>query len=663
MEKKTIIIISSVAAAVVILGGGAATYYTMTQTDAGKAKRVAKNYVANFKAQKFDQVLKDAEAKTVKAYKLKASQPAADMKADFKYFDVTKIDVGALKTKKNSLGNYTFQFTATLTTPIGKIKDQTYSIPVKIVDGKAKIQYSPSLILPDLKKGTDVYIAKDGGERGQILDRNGEVLAGSVETKELQIVPKYFLDAQGNIDETKVDAIATKYNASADDIKKGIEDYKDHPDWGYPVKTLGADDYQGDDDGDGATVVANYQRNYPLGAAAAQLIGYTGAVTKEDIDKDPLLGSNDIIGRDGLELTLDSKLRGKEAIKYQIIDKNGTVIKNLVEQKFVKGQDIKLTIDANVQKNAYEGFNNVPGSAVIESPATGELLALASSPSYDPNTLSENYNSISSNPDAPFIARYTKGYAPASTFKQVTAAIGLDNGTLNPSEALTIEGKKWAEYSVTRVNSDTSVNLQTALWHSDNIYFAKQALKIGRETFQDALLKKFTFGKDYDLPIAMKAPSFSNDGKLDSDKQLADTAYGQGQMSVNPIEMVTMYNFLDNDGTIVMPKLLLDAKTTKIENAVKPENAKIILDDEVGVVENSDGYAHNLYNANYKIGAKTGTAEVGNGNQNSLVSVHDIQNKKFSALFIVENSVVDGNEHNPLADHVSKQVVDYLENN
>ncbi|MCM0583281.1 penicillin-binding protein [Weissella diestrammenae] len=659
MTKKMMWIIgASVAMALVLIAG--VTYYVTMQSDTGKARQVGQQYLQNLKKLDYKQMFQAVDKTSLKTTQRK--HPDQRMKTVYQQLGVTKVDVIKSSLHKTGLNQYEMQYQVTLKTAIGKLTHQVYRMKIKMINGQAKIQYAPSLILPDLTATNTVHVAKNGGERGQILDRNGQVLAGSEETKVLQIVPKYFLTDDGQIDSDKVNEIAKKYNASADTINQGIQAYKAHSDWGYPVKTLTADDYQKDDDGDGASVVANYKRTYPLGAAAAQLIGYTGTVTKEDIDKNALLSSQDIIGRAGLELRLDQQLRGQESIQYQLLDSKGQVEKTLLSQKFKKGQDIKLTIDAEVQKNAYEGFNNVPGAAVIENPGTGELLALASSPSYDPNTLSENYASVANNADAPFIARYAKGYAPASTFKQVTAAIGLDQGTLDPNEVLTIEGKKWDAYSVTRVNSDTQVNLQTALSHSDNIYFAKQALKIGRDKFQKALQEKFTFGTKYQLPITMTPPSFSNDGQLKTDKQLADTAYGQGQMSVNPIQMVTMYNFIDNDGTIVMPKLLMSDKTKKIENVVQADHAKTILNDEIGVVANADGYAHQLYAENYKLAAKTGTAETGNGNQNALVSVHDAQNKKFSALFIVENSVLNGQEHNPTADKVAKQAISYLEN-
>lgn len=655
-HKKRWILGGSIAVVAIATGLGAFYYYNQTQ--AGQARQFAHIYTDNFAQKKYSNLLKHTDKASLEEYGLTTKDPSAKMKTSFDYLGVKSIKVKDVKTSFKGVNRYQMTYNADLKTPAGTIKNQHYVVNFTINKKQATVIYNSNLILPTLGKDDHLNIAKDGGQRGQILDRNDKVLAGTKVTKELKIVPQYFLNNDKSINQDQVDKVAKKYNVAADEIIKGINEYSEHPDWAYTVKTLGDDDYQKDDDGDGASIQESYDREYPLGAAASLLIGYTSTANADDVAKDSTLSGNDIVGRAGLESTYDKQLRGKEATKYQIMNQKGEVKKTVLYQKFQKGEDLKLTIDADVQKATYDGFNNVPGSAVIQAPKTGELLAVVSTPSYDPTTLSSDNNA-----DYPFMARFAKGYAPASTFKQVSAAIGLSKGTLNPEETFHIEGTKWAPYNVTRVNSDTEVNLKTALQHSDNVYFAQQMLKVGRYAFQKELTDKFTFGRDYKLPITMKKASFSNTGNLEDDKQLVDSAYGQAQMSVNPIEMVTMFNFLDNDGSIVMPKLVLDDKDpVVIKDVAKSDDVKTILDDEVGIVSDATGYAHGLYNEGYKLAAKTGTAETGNNNQNALVSIHDLQNNKFTGIFVVEDSVVNGNNKNPQADVVAKNAVDYLEN-
>lgn len=664
ITKKQGWILGGSITALIIAGGLGWWYYQSTVTENGQAQQFARQYADNFERRDYQKLFKQVDQASLKQNDVSTKSPAEKMTADFKYLGINKVKVSDVKTMHQGAHKYLLQYQADLMTPIGVIKNQHYRVPIEVKDKKATVIYSDSLIIPGLQKSQKLNIFKDGGERGEILDRNGKVLAGNQATKILKIVPRYFINDDGSIDQTKVADVANKYNVSGDEIDKGINEYHDHPDWGYTVKTLTDDDYQGDDENDGASVQTAYERTYPKGAAFGLLLGYTGTATADDVAKNSTLSGNDIVGRAGLEQTLDQRLRGKEAVKYQILNANGTTDRVLLEQKFEKGEDIKLTVDADLQQTTYDGFAGKPGAAVIQAPKTGELLAVVSSPSFAQDTMAQDYNSLANNQDYPFIERFNKGYAPASTFKQVSAAIGLENGTLNPDEVHHIDGKKWAPYSVTRVNSDVDVNLQTALQHSDNVYFAQEMLKVGREKFEKALQDKFTFGRDYKLPLNMASPSYSNSGKLENDKQLVDSAYGQGEMSVTPIEMVTMFNFLDNDGSIVMPKLLMDnKKPTVIKDVATSEHVQTILNDELGIVENADGYAHALYNDGFKLAAKTGTAETGNNNQNALVSVHDVQNNKFTGLYIVENSVLNGKDYNPQADVLAKPSVDYLEQN
>ncbi|MCT8193646.1 penicillin-binding transpeptidase domain-containing protein, partial [Pseudomonas monteilii] len=168
------------------------------------------------------------------------------------------------------------------------------------------------------------------------------------------------------------------------------------------------------------------------GEAAAQLIGYLGNVTAEDIEKDETLASNGQIGRSGLEAAFDKELRGENGGKIAITDEDGAEKAVLLEKERADGKDIQLTIDAQAQKTAFDSLQNQAGATVVTEPKTGDLLVLASSPSYDPNKMTqgisqEDYDAYEQNEDLPFISRFATAYAPGSTFKAITAAIGLEN--------------------------------------------------------------------------------------------------------------------------------------------------------------------------------------------------------------------------------------------
>lgn len=198
----------------------------------------------------------------------------------------------------------------------------------------------------------------------------------------------------------------------------------------------------------------NYQtidsRTYPLGEAAAQLIGYVGNATAEDIKKTPTLTADSQVGKAGLEQTDDQQLRGTDGGELYILHGKQATI--LLKTKAKAGKDLTLTIDATKQKAAYTALNNQAGAVVTMDPKNGELLTLASAPSYDPNKFvngisQTDYNTYANNKSLPFVSRFAQRYAPGSTFKMLTAAIALQNKTITTSTTKSISGLKWQENS------------------------------------------------------------------------------------------------------------------------------------------------------------------------------------------------------------------------
>ena len=257
--------------------------------------------------------------------------------------------------------------------------------------------------------------------------------------------------------------------------------------------------------------------------------------------------------------------------------------KSFTNQREKDGQTIKLTIDSGVTTSFLLYLTNALVVGHYRS-SKGDLLATVGSPSYDPNKMAngisqKEYDAYNNNKDLPFTARFATGYAPGSTFKTITGAIGLDAGTLKPDEELEINGLKWQKdkswggYFATRVKA-SPVNLRTV--NSDNIYFAQQTLRMGEDKFR-AGLNKFIFGEELDLPIAMTPAQISNEDKFNSEILLADTGYGQGQL-ISPIQQATMYSVFQNNGTLVYPKLVLDKETKKKDNVISANAANTITD-------------------------------------------------------------------------------------
>ncbi|HAP9494078.1 TPA: penicillin-binding transpeptidase domain-containing protein [Enterococcus faecium] len=583
--------------------------------------------------------------------------------------DVKGLQISNLKVDKKDDSTYSFSYKAKMNTSLGELKDLSYKGTLDRNDGQTTINWQPNLVFPEMEGNDKVSLTTQEAARGNIIDRNGEPLATTGKLKQLGVVPSKLGD--GGEKTANIKAIASSFDLTEDAINQAISQSWVQPDYFVPLKII---DGATPELPAGATIQEVDGRYYPLGEAAAQLIGYVGDITAEDIDKNPELSSNGKIGRSGLEMAFDKDLRGTTGGKLSITDADGVEKKVLIEHEVQNGKDIKLTIDAKAQKTAFDSLGGKAGSTVATTPKTGDLLALASSPSYDPNKMTngisqEDYKAYEENPEHPFISRFATGYAPGSTFKMITAAIGLDNGTIDPNEVLTINGLKWQKdsswgsYQVTRVSSDVSqVDLKTALIYSDNIYAAQETLKMGEKKFRTGL-DKFIFGEDLDLPISMNPAQISNEDSFNSDILLADTGYGQGELLITPIQQAAMYSVFINNGTLVYPKLIADKETKDKKNVISETAVQTIVPDLREVVQDVNGTAHSLSALGIPLAAKTGTAEIKEkqdvkGQENSFLFAFNLDNQGYMMVSMLENK-----EDDDSATKRASELLQYLNQN
>ncbi|HAQ4516305.1 TPA: penicillin-binding transpeptidase domain-containing protein [Enterococcus faecium] len=583
--------------------------------------------------------------------------------------DVKGLQISNLKVDKKDDSTYSFSYKAKMNTSLGELKDLSYKGTLDRNDGQTTINWQPNLVFPEMEGNDKVSLTTQEAARGNIIDRNGEPLATTGKLKQLGVVPSKLGD--GGEKTANIKAIASSFDLTEDAINQAISQSWVQPDYFVPLKII---DGATPELPAGATIQEVDGRYYPLGEAAAQLIGYVGDITAEDIDKNPELSSNGKIGRSGLEMAFDKDLRGTTGGKLSITDADGVEKKVLIEHEVQNGKDIKLTIDAKAQKTAFDSLGGKAGSTVATTPKTGDLLALASSPSYDPNKMTngisqEDYKAYEENPEHPFISRFATGYAPGSTFKIITAAIGLDNGTIDPNEVLTINGLKWQKdsswgsFQTTRVSSDVSqVDLKTALIYSDNIYAAQETLKMGEKKLRTGL-DKFIFGEDLDLPISMNPAQISNEDSFNSDILLADTGYGQGELLINPIQQAAMYSVFTNNGTLVYPKLIADKETKDKKNVISETAVQTIVPDLREVVQDVNGTAHSLSALGIPLAAKTGTAEIKEkqdvkGQENSFLFAFNLDNQGYMMVSMLENK-----EDDDSATKRASELLQYLNQN
>ena len=484
-----------------------------------------------------------------------------------------------------------------------------------------KIEWSSNLIFPDLEETDKVRVSTSKAERGKLLDRNGKELAGTGKAYSVGIVP-------GKLSENKeddIDKIAELLGTTKDAINKKLQASWVTNDSFVPIKTISYSETELKENLlqiKGIKISQTNVRYYSLGEAASQLTGYIQTITKEELEKSSGYTASSLIGKTGLEKKFEDRLKGKNGVEIYIEDKDGKRKKTLVKQEKTDGEDIKLTIDSDIQQKLYNELKNDEGLFVVMNPKTGEILALVSTPSYDNNKMilgvtQEEWNEISNNEKTPMLARYLQSYCPGSTFKPITGAIGLTTNTLSKDDTFNYSGLSWQKdaswgtYNITTLTAYSGAkNLKNALIHSDNIYFAQAALKIGNKNMEENL-NKIKFNENIDFELNLSKSQYSNNQKLDKETMLADTGYGQGQILVNPIHMASIYSGFYNEGNMVKPYLEYNKDTSYlVENAFSKEAAEEIKNDLIQVVENPEGTAKDMKVNGVSIAGKTGTAEL-----------------------------------------------------
>ena len=373
-------------------------------------------------------------------------------------------------------------------------------------------------------------------------------------------------------------------------------------------------------------------RVYTLGQEAAHLIGYVQSINAEELQKyqDKGYTSTSIIGKSGLELAYEDRLKSTDGIQIYIADEKGNLVTEIAKQEQKDGEDVKITINSDIQKNLYTQLKDDKGLFVVMEPKTGELLALVSTPSYDSNDFSlgmtnAKWEELNNDASKPLYNRFLQSYCPGSTFKPITAAIGLTSGKLSTDTTFNYSGLKWQKnsswgdvYITTLTAYNGPKNVANALIHSDNIFFGQAAMQIGKDTFCSGL-DKLGFNEDVDktigFPLTFKKSQYSNSEKADmNEKQLADSGYGQGNILVNPIHMASIYSAFANNGNMVKPYIEYKTGNTEYlkENAFTSEAANTVKDDLIQVVENPEGTATDMKVPGVTIAGKTGTAELKN---------------------------------------------------
>lgn len=492
-------------------------------------------------------------------------------------------------------------------------------------DEEYKIKWSSSIIFPELKNTYKVRVSTLEGKRGAILDRNDEVLAFNGNISTVGIVPGKL----GENKEENIRKISELTGVSIDYINTQLSASYVKDDIFVPIKKVSANNKELKDkllNINGIQINSTEARVYSLGKEAAHLIGYVQPINAEELKERAGQGynSNSLIGKSGLELAYEDTLKGIDGKEIYIEDENGNKIKTLAKQDKKDGTDVKLTIDSNIQKQLYNQIKDDKGFFVVMEPKTGELLACVSTPTYDSNDFvlgltNAQWEELNNNENKPLYNRFLQSYCPGSTFKPITAAIGLTTGKLSIDTTFSYSGLKWqkdkswkSDYITTLTAYNGTKNITNALIYSDNIFFAQAAIQIGKETFCTNL-DKLGFNEQIEFPLTLKKSQYSNsNNEISTEKKLADSGYGQGEILINPIHMASIYSAFSNNGNMIKPYIEYNnGKVTILkENIFTSNAANAVKDALIQVIENPEGTAHDMKINSVAIAGKTGTAEL-----------------------------------------------------
>ncbi len=485
-----------------------------------------------------------------------------------------------------------------------------------------QIQFNNNLIMKDYKDGCKIKVTTYNPEkRGRILDRNGKVLAEDGKGYSVGLV-KGKLNGENDYGqiakylETDVETIQKKMSAS------WIKD-----DSFVPIKTVSEITknglvYNGILNISGVKISTVGIRTYPYDKVASHVVGYVQNVNAEDLKKHKNEGYNStsVIGRSGIEAVYEKQLRGSSSGKIDLVDKNDKVIENLCALEIDKSpQDITLTIDIDLQQNLYNEYQNDKSASVALNPKTGEVLALVSTPSYSNNDFvlglsTDKWNALNNDSNQPMMSRYKQTYTPGSTMKPITAAIGLETKTIDPDKDLGAKDKwqkdsSWGSYYVTTLHAPSPNNLKNAITYSDNVYFARSALNIGKDNLFK-YYKNLKIGERIPFELALNKSQYINKNQKANDQLIGDSGYGQGQILMNPLQLASIYSAFVNNGSIYRPHLVEQGEQMWIQRVFSDKTVKTIKEDLINVIADEKGTGHAIYRDNVILAGKTGTAEI-----------------------------------------------------
>ncbi len=368
-------------------------------------------------------------------------------------------------------------------------------------------------------------------------------------------------------------------------------------------------------------------RDYPDGPAVAHAVGYVGEVNESQLAKilDGSIQQGDIVGKTGVEREYDEVLRGRRGWKLQTVNSLGRPLGASQQGRDPEdGHPLRLTIDKRLQRKLVESLGDEVGSGIFMNPNTGEVLALASTPGYDPNVFTApvsrtTWTALISDPRHPLNDRAISSfYAPGSTFKVLMSIVGLETGAITPQTTVFCPGSVSIynrQFMCWKKGGHGTVDVHQALVHSCNVFYYLLGKKVGIDAISK-YAKMFGIGElsGIDIPGESRGNPPSVEWKQRIHKEpwypgdTISVSIGQGLLAVTPVQMATMISAVANGGTLVRPHLARDAKLESVKLPVSAATLALIRDALADVVE--EGTATSAQLGPIRVAGKTGTAQV-----------------------------------------------------
>lgn len=476
--------------------------------------------------------------------------------------------------------------------------------------------------------------------RGRIVDRHGRPLA--VNRRVYRLI---FIAEQARETETTLSQLSAVL-ALSDEEEKRVREEIDKRRRYFPVvirESMPWDEVARIEvhaaDLPGIAVEAGDSRYYPFGASLAHVLGYVAPAAEDDLTGDPLLALPGFrVGRAGIESVYDRALRGSSGTSHVEINASGRVIRELRRAEPRPGTDVAVTLNLDLQQYAHERLESESGAVVVMDIWTGDVLALASSPAFDPNAFNRGlttgeWNALISNPKAPLNNKAISGqYAPGSTFKPVVALAALEKGVISESTRITCYGKTHlgdATFHCWKRGGHGSMNLHSAMAESCDVYFYEAARRTGIDTITE-MAQRFGLGMPMNVGLASEKSGLlpTKQWKLDRigvPWQIGETlvaGIGQGYVLTTPLQLAVMTARMANGGYLVTPRIVRDVVTDDeigdprvlglASSGVNARHLRAVLDSMDAVVNGRRGTARAsaIKVDGFAMAGKTGTSQV-----------------------------------------------------